>query len=176
MPCLNEAETLARCIEKAQVGVEDSGGLAEIIIADNGSKDDSVQIAKRLGGAFCSCKRKRLRQRVAWRNSSRIGKMDCHGATPTRATTFQKPADSLRSCKKVLNWSTVVGCRKAAAKFCGRDTVLTSLAGQPALLAHGAAYVRGPYSRCLLRSAWVHAGSCTIDWNFNVTEWNSPLK
>ena len=49
MPCLNEAETLARCIEKAQVGVEDSGVLAEIIIADNGSKDDSVQIAKRLG-------------------------------------------------------------------------------------------------------------------------------
>jgi glycosyltransferase involved in cell wall biosynthesis len=49
MPCLNEAETLARCIEKAQVGIENSGVLAEIVVADNSSKDDSVQIAKRLG-------------------------------------------------------------------------------------------------------------------------------
>jgi Glycosyl transferase family 2 len=49
MPCLNEAETLARCIEKAQVGIENSGVLAEILVADNGSKDDSVQIAKGFG-------------------------------------------------------------------------------------------------------------------------------
>jgi glycosyltransferase involved in cell wall biosynthesis len=49
MPCLNEEETLAQCIEKAHVGIQRSGVRGEILVADNGSKDDSVLIAERLG-------------------------------------------------------------------------------------------------------------------------------
>jgi glycosyltransferase involved in cell wall biosynthesis len=49
MPCLNEEETLAHCIEKAHVGIQRSGVRGEILVADNGSKDDSVLIAERLG-------------------------------------------------------------------------------------------------------------------------------
>jgi len=37
MPCLNEGETLASCIEKARVGIERAGVLGEILVADNGS-------------------------------------------------------------------------------------------------------------------------------------------
>ena len=49
MPCLNEAETLARCIRNAQAGIERSGVRGEIIVADNGSTDGSLAIAKELG-------------------------------------------------------------------------------------------------------------------------------
>ena len=49
MPCLNEAETLARCIQKAQLAIEREGLAAEVIIADNGSTDGSQAIAKELG-------------------------------------------------------------------------------------------------------------------------------
>jgi glycosyltransferase involved in cell wall biosynthesis len=49
MPCLNEAETIARCIEKARLGVQRAGVPGEIIIADNGSTDGSQAIAKNLG-------------------------------------------------------------------------------------------------------------------------------
>ena len=49
MPCLNEAETLARCIEKAQAGLKRAGVAGEILIADNGSTDGSREIAARLG-------------------------------------------------------------------------------------------------------------------------------
>ncbi|HZL13060.1 MAG TPA: glycosyltransferase family 2 protein, partial [Verrucomicrobiae bacterium] len=49
MPCLNEAETLARCIEKAKIGIRRSGVRGEIIVADNGSEDDSVEIAEKSG-------------------------------------------------------------------------------------------------------------------------------
>jgi glycosyltransferase involved in cell wall biosynthesis len=49
MPCLNEAETLARCIEKAKIGIRRSGVRGEIIVADNGSTDDSVEIAEKSG-------------------------------------------------------------------------------------------------------------------------------
>ena len=49
MPCLNEAETLATCIEKAQGFLSASGVAGEIIVADNGSTDGSQEIARRLG-------------------------------------------------------------------------------------------------------------------------------
>ena len=49
MPCLNEAETIATCIEKAQRAIADHGISAEIVIADNGSTDGSPEIACKLG-------------------------------------------------------------------------------------------------------------------------------
>ncbi len=45
MPCLNEAETLAVCIDNARGYLIRSGVDGEIIIADNGSTDGSQQIA-----------------------------------------------------------------------------------------------------------------------------------
>ena len=49
MPCLNEAETLAACIEKALGFLNRSGIAGEVLIADNGSSDGSQDIATRLG-------------------------------------------------------------------------------------------------------------------------------
>jgi len=46
MPCLNEAETLAICISKAQSFLDTNKINGEIIIADNGSKDGSIDIAR----------------------------------------------------------------------------------------------------------------------------------
>ncbi len=48
MPCLNEAETLAVCIKKAQAFFELNQINGEVLIADNGSTDGSQQIAKDL--------------------------------------------------------------------------------------------------------------------------------
>lgn len=49
MPCLNEAETLAVCIEKANRFLATSGVAGEVVIADNGSTDGSQEIARSLG-------------------------------------------------------------------------------------------------------------------------------
>jgi glycosyltransferase involved in cell wall biosynthesis len=49
MPCLNEAETLATCIRKAQSYLHRSAVIGEIVIGDNGSTDGSQQIASDLG-------------------------------------------------------------------------------------------------------------------------------
>ena len=49
MPCLNEAETLASCIGKAQRGLRQANIAGEVIVADNGSNDGSVEIAERMG-------------------------------------------------------------------------------------------------------------------------------
>lgn len=49
IPCLNEAETLALVIRKAQSFLTDNDVSGEIIVADNGSTDGSRQIANALG-------------------------------------------------------------------------------------------------------------------------------
>jgi glycosyltransferase involved in cell wall biosynthesis len=45
MPCLNEAETLATCIRKAFSFFQEEGINGEVVIADNGSTDGSLEIA-----------------------------------------------------------------------------------------------------------------------------------
>jgi Glycosyltransferases involved in cell wall biogenesis len=58
MPCLNEAETLAKCIGHAQAAVANGGLAAEIIVADNGSTDGSQSIARKLGAMVVDVARK----------------------------------------------------------------------------------------------------------------------
>ena len=58
MPCLNEAETIARCIEKAKTGLFRAGVPGEILIADNGSTDGSQAIAEKLGARVVAIKDK----------------------------------------------------------------------------------------------------------------------
>jgi len=49
MPCLNEADTLGKCIRKAKTGLEMAAVRGEIVVADNGSTDDSIKIALKEG-------------------------------------------------------------------------------------------------------------------------------
>jgi hypothetical protein len=58
MPCLNEAETLATCIEKARQGLERAKVCGEILVADNGSNDGSTEIAEKAGARVVRVKEK----------------------------------------------------------------------------------------------------------------------
>ena len=58
MPCLNEEETLATCIGKAQRAIADANIAGEIIVADNGSTDRSIEIAEQLGARVVRVKAK----------------------------------------------------------------------------------------------------------------------
>jgi hypothetical protein len=49
LPCLNEAETLATCVRKAQTSISQLGLVGEVVVADNGSTDGSQRIAAELG-------------------------------------------------------------------------------------------------------------------------------
>ncbi len=49
MPCLNEADTLATCIQKAHKACTENQICYEIVVADNGSEDGSIEIAEQNG-------------------------------------------------------------------------------------------------------------------------------
>jgi glycosyltransferase involved in cell wall biosynthesis len=54
IPCLNEAQSIAVCVDKAVAGIEASGIPGEVIVADNGSTDGSQQIATQHGARVVS--------------------------------------------------------------------------------------------------------------------------
>jgi glycosyltransferase involved in cell wall biosynthesis len=49
MPCLNEAATVGTCIAKAREFLQRAGIEGEVLVADNGSEDDSRAVAERAG-------------------------------------------------------------------------------------------------------------------------------
>ena len=49
MPCLNERETVGVCVRKAMRALKDAGIAGEVIVADNGSTDGSVELAQAEG-------------------------------------------------------------------------------------------------------------------------------
>lgn len=56
LPCLNEEKTLEYCIKEIQKCIEDKKLDAEILVSDNNSMDNSVEIAKRNGASVVICK------------------------------------------------------------------------------------------------------------------------
>ncbi len=49
IPCLNEANSLALCVDKAMNAFQAAGLRGEVVVADNGSTDGSMQIAEEHG-------------------------------------------------------------------------------------------------------------------------------
>jgi glycosyltransferase involved in cell wall biosynthesis len=58
MPCLNEAETVGICIQKAQAFLESHDIDGEILVADNGSVDGSQDIAQSEGAKLINIEQK----------------------------------------------------------------------------------------------------------------------
>src|SRR4030095_1094629 len=57
IPCLNEQDTLATCIEKARRAFREHNIAGEILVADNGSTDSSQTIAEREGARVVTVKK-----------------------------------------------------------------------------------------------------------------------
>src|SRR3984893_3473904 len=51
IPCLNEANSIGVCVEKAMQAFRAAGVRGEVVVADNGSTDGSVESSGKVGGA-----------------------------------------------------------------------------------------------------------------------------
>ena len=49
IPCLNEAQSIERCVRSARAALDEAGYHGEVVVADNGSEDGSAELAERAG-------------------------------------------------------------------------------------------------------------------------------
>jgi len=54
IPCLNEAENIAECVERSLAALRDAGIGGEVVVADNGSEDGSGELAAAAGARVVS--------------------------------------------------------------------------------------------------------------------------
>jgi hypothetical protein len=73
MPCLDERETVARCVRKARGFLERSGIAGEVLVADNGSSDGSPAVASEAGARVV------LERRRGYGNALRTGIREARG-------------------------------------------------------------------------------------------------
>src|SRR6267378_355145 len=84
IPCLNEANSLAYCVDKAMKAFQAAGLSGEVIVADNGSTDGSIQIAEQHGA----------------RASPTPAALSSSWGMRTIATTSPRCRDSWKNCAK----------------------------------------------------------------------------
>ena len=73
MPCLNEERTVGICVKKALISLKEGKVNGEVIVADNGSTDKSVEIAASLGARVVHVEEK------GYGNALRSGFAAAHG-------------------------------------------------------------------------------------------------
>lgn len=74
MPCLNEEETLEVCIKKAKTFLKENNVDGEVLIADNGSTDKSVEIAESNGARIVRVKDKGYGSALRGGSEAALGK------------------------------------------------------------------------------------------------------
>jgi glycosyltransferase involved in cell wall biosynthesis len=130
------------------VGIERAGVLGEILVADNGSEDNSVSIAEKLGVRVVHVKKR------GYGNALRAGIQAASGKWIVMGDADESYDFSETDCfvrKFHEGFELVIGCRlpKGGRESYARcDAIFTPLARKFALFANGTAYVLRAYSRC----------------------------
>ena len=108
MPCLNEAETIGTCVQKALRSLAELGLSGEVLVADNGSTDGSIEIAEGLGARVVRVAQK------GYGNALRSGIKAAHGnwiimGDADDSYDFSRLAPFIEKFKQ--GFELIMGCR-----------------------------------------------------------------
>jgi glycosyltransferase involved in cell wall biosynthesis len=126
MPCLNEADTVAVCVEKAMRTIREHNIAGEVIVADNGSTDGSQDIATKLGARVVPVEAKGYGSALMGASRRREGSSSSWAMRMT-ATIFSKSPSLSPNCVKASTSYKAVDCRRRWNSRRRRDAVLASL-------------------------------------------------
>lgn len=111
IPCLNEADTLEVCIGKAQRAMCDHGISGEVVVADNGSTDGSLEIAERMKARIIHVEEKGYGAALQGGIEGSLGKFVIMGDADDSYDFLETPkfVEKLRE-----GYDLVMGCRLPA--------------------------------------------------------------
>lgn len=152
IPCLNEAETLGICVEKALRALSDNGIRGEVVVADGESTDGSQAIAEKLGARVVTIPIKGYGSGLRGGIAAARGRFILMG-----------DADDSHDFSGVMNFLTplrkgeadlVMGNRFAAGIRPGVMTPLNQYIGNPLMSGLGRLFFRSPVGdfQCGLRA------------------------
>ena len=141
MPCLDEAETLATCIEKIQRFFAAEGIAGEVVVADNGSTDGSQQIATDLGARVVEVERKGYGSALRGGIEAARGRFIMMGDADD-SYDFSKLHDFVRELRAGAD--LVMGNRFKGGVMPGAMPWLHRWVGNPILTAIGRMFFRSP--------------------------------
>ena len=141
MPCLNERETVGICVKKALAALAAAGVRGEVIVADNGSTDGSIEIAQSLGARVVHV------QQRGYGNALKGGIEAAHGVYVLMADSDDSyELDHLPRFVEQLRRGDdlVMGNRFRGGIRPGAMPFLHRYLGNPALTALGRLFFRSP--------------------------------
>ncbi len=169
MPCLNEEETIGTCILKAQNAIKERGIMAEVLIADNGSTDASIEIAQNLGAQVIHVKERGYGSALIAGINHAKGKYIIMGD----ADDSYDFGDIYKFVKKLRNgFDLVMGNRFKGGVEKGAMPYLHRYLGNPVLSFIGRLFFRSPIKdfhcglRGFNRDAILELGLCTTGMEF----------
>lgn len=139
MPCLNEARTLAECIHKAQDSFCKLNISGEVIVADNGSCDKSIEIAQREGALVVHVKDKGYGNALRGGIASASGKYIIMGDADC-SYDFSEISDFVDRLRE--GYDLVMGNRFKGSILPGAMPPLHRYLGNPALSGIGRLFFR----------------------------------
>ena len=151
MPCLNEEETLAQCITKANKWIkENPQWKAEVVIADNGSTDKSIDIAKSLGARVINVAKKGMGAALYQGSKEALGKWIIMGDSDD-SYDFSKLSNFVEKLNQ--GYDLVVGNRFKGGIEKGAMPFLNHYLGNPVLTLIGKILFKCPINdfHCGLR-------------------------
>ena len=173
IPCLNEADTLAECVEKAQRTINENRIAAEVIVADNGSTDGSQDIATRLGARIVHVPERGYGSALMGGIAAARGRFILMGDADG-SYDFEEIPRFLAKLRE--GYDLVQGCRLPSGGgkvMPGAMPVLHRWFGNPIFSLLAQRWFHSQIQDILLRNAWIHESLTTIGSTSDAPGWNS---
>src|SRR3954453_1057489 len=141
LPCLNERETVGLCVQKAVAALANAGICGEVIVADNGSTDGSIELAESAGARVVHVSQR------GYGNALRGGIQSAHGTYVLMAdsddsydfTHIPRFVEQLRSGSELVMGNRFLGGIRGGAM-----PLLHRYLGNPVLTAVGRLFFHSP--------------------------------
>ena len=173
LPCLNERETVGICVAKAMAALESAGISGEVIVADNGSTDGSIELAQSAGARVVNVAAARIRQCASRRNPGGPRRLRSDGRLRRQLRFRAHPS----ICRATEEWLRSGDGQPFSRRHPQRsDAPPPPLSRQPRAHRNRPAFLSVRPAEIFTAASAPSAKTATSAWTSARPAWNSPAR